>query len=69
MQCIVSGSSSLEITKNSEFLTGRALEFVIERVSFLEFVSYRLNTDIHPLSFQNWPAIEGCIKRLNRPWN
>ncbi len=35
---IVTGSSSLELTKNSEFLTGRKIEFIIRPFSFREFV-------------------------------
>ncbi len=41
LQIIVSGSSSLEITKNQEFLTGRALEFMVERVNFKEFFIWK----------------------------
>jgi predicted AAA+ superfamily ATPase len=41
LQIIVSGSSSLEITKNQEFLTGRALEFMVERISFKEFFIWK----------------------------
>lgn len=40
LQIIVSWSSSLEITKNSEFLTGRAIDFSIDRVSFWEFFCF-----------------------------
>lgn len=40
IQFIVSGSSSLEITKNTEFLTGRKIEFLISRISFTEFVRF-----------------------------
>lgn len=40
-QLIVSGSSSLEITKNSEFLTGRKVDFQITTLSFREFISYK----------------------------
>ena len=39
MQLIVSGSSSLEITKNSEFLTGRKIDFFMQTLSFKEFLS------------------------------
>ena len=35
---IVSGSSSLELSKTREFLTGRKIEFVLERFDFLEFL-------------------------------
>ncbi len=40
-QLIVSGSSSLEITKTSEFLTGRKIDFNINTLSFKEFVSFK----------------------------
>jgi len=40
LQLIVSGSSSLDITKNLEFLTGRSIEFNIDRVSFREYFKY-----------------------------
>ena len=42
---IVSGSSSLELTKNAEFLTGRKIEFIIRPFSFREFVRAKA-TDI-----------------------
>ena len=35
---IVTGSSSLEITKTSEYLTGRKVEFSLHQFSFLEFL-------------------------------
>jgi predicted AAA+ superfamily ATPase len=35
---IVTGSSSLELSKNAEFLTGRKIEFIIRPFSFREFV-------------------------------
>ena len=38
---IVTGSSSLELTKNAEFLTGRKKEFTIGPFSFREFVRAR----------------------------
>ena len=41
IQIIVSGSSSLEITKNSEFLTGRKIDFYLDRFSFREFLKVR----------------------------
>jgi len=50
MQLIVSGSSSLEITKNSEFLTGRKLDFQITPITFLEYFNYKNNTSIKPYS-------------------
>lgn len=39
---IVSGSSSLELAKNAEFLTGRKKEFILRPFSFKEFVRARL---------------------------
>ena len=38
---IVSGSSSLEITKNSEFLTGRKISLLLRRISFYEFLNFK----------------------------
>lgn len=38
---IVSGSSSLELAKNAEFLTGRKIEFIVHPFSFREFVRAR----------------------------
>lgn len=37
---IVAGSSSLELAKNKEFLTGRKVGFLLKQLSFLEFLSY-----------------------------
>lgn len=53
LQMIVSGSSSLEITKNTEFLTGRALNFMIERVSFFEYFKYIKNLDIDTINIDD----------------
>ncbi|MCK4762814.1 MAG: ATP-binding protein [Candidatus Aminicenantes bacterium] len=41
VKLIVSGSSSLEIAKTREFLTGRKIEFVLERFNFREFLKAR----------------------------
>ena len=41
IQFIVSGSSSLEITKNSEFLTGRKIDFYIWHITFYEYISFK----------------------------
>ncbi len=40
IQLIVSGSSSLEITKNSEFLTWRKINFDITWISFFEYINH-----------------------------
>ena len=45
LQLIVSGSSSLEITKNTEFLTWRTITFYIDRLSFREVFSYTKGID------------------------
>ncbi len=41
LQIIVSWSSSLEITKNTEFLTWRNIEFYIDRIDFKEFFEFK----------------------------
>lgn len=41
IQLIVSGSSALEINKNSEYLTGRAIHFNVDRVNFKEYFDWR----------------------------
>lgn len=41
LQLIATGSSSLEITKNSEFLTGRKIDFYLQHFSFKEFLTAR----------------------------
>jgi predicted AAA+ superfamily ATPase len=53
IQLIVSGSSSLEINKNSEFLTGRAIHFNIERINFKEYFDYvnKIKTERMSLKF------------------
>lgn len=43
LQILVSGSSSLEVSKNTEFLTGRAINFYIDRVGFFEYFTYKEN--------------------------
>ncbi|MBU2579190.1 ATP-binding protein [Patescibacteria group bacterium] len=43
IQLIVSSSSSLEINKNSEYLTGRAIHFDIGRINFKEYFDFYEN--------------------------
>jgi len=38
LNLIVTGSSSLEVSKNKEFLTGRKVEFILNRFSFIEYL-------------------------------
>jgi hypothetical protein len=49
LQLVVSGSSSLEITKNTEFLTGRSVDFDIARITFREFFNYENGSSIAPI--------------------
>lgn len=58
LQLIVSGSSSLEITKNTEFLTGRHIEFMISPVTFKEYFNFIEQTNITALPLSNFRAIE-----------
>ncbi len=58
IQLIISGSSSLEISKTTEFLTGRKIEFLLFPFSFQEYlttnnkfeVSFNLNDDFSNLN-------------------
>jgi hypothetical protein len=58
IQLIVSGSSSLEINKNSEFLTGRAIHFRVERINFVEFFNYLNDFQTSRISFKNFSDLE-----------
>ena len=58
MQIIVSGSSSLEITKNTEFLTGRSIDFDIQRISFREYFNYENKSDIKPIQLKNFDELK-----------
>lgn len=57
-QFIVSGSSSLEITRNTEFLTGRAISFEMERVSFREFFTFRNGTPAPRFTLAEWQDLQ-----------
>ncbi|MDQ5976286.1 MAG: hypothetical protein QG664_199 [Patescibacteria group bacterium] len=57
LQLIVSGSSSLEITKNTEFLTGRSINFDISRISFREYFNYESGTDIRPIPLSDFDTL------------
>ena len=58
LQIIVSGSSSLEITKNTEFLTGRSISFDINRITFREYFNYENKSEISPMPLSNFDDIE-----------
>lgn len=51
LKIIASGSSSLEITKNTEFLTGRSVQFLMSPLSFYEFFVYRMQQKVKPEEF------------------
>lgn len=53
------GSSSLEITKNVEFLTGRSIEFFINWFSFEEFCNFKFKKNIKKIKINdlNWLKI------------
>ena len=57
LQLIVSGSSSLEITKNTEFLTWRNIEFYIDRISYKEFLEYKFNKTL-TFTFKDFDQIK-----------
>lgn len=58
LQLIVSGSSSLEITKNTEFLTGRSIDFDISRISFREYFNYENRSSIQAVPLSHFDEIE-----------
>ncbi len=58
LQIIVSGSSSLEITKNTEFLTGRSISFDINRITFREYFNYENKSEISPIPLSNFDDIK-----------
>lgn len=57
IQIIVSGSSSLEITKNTEFLTGRNIEFYIDRINYKEFLQFKFQKKIN-LNLEDFDEIK-----------
>lgn len=58
MQIIVSGSSSLEISKSNEFLTGRAIHFNIERINFKEYFDFIYQTETEKITLTNFKNLE-----------
>jgi len=57
IQIICSWSSSLEITKNTEFLTWRNIEFYIDRVNYKEFLEYKFNKQLN-FSLENFSQLK-----------
>ena len=58
MQLIVSGSSSLEIAKNNEFLTGRAIHFNIARINFKEYFDFIYQTETEKIALADFKKLE-----------
>lgn len=59
IQIIVSGSSSLEITKNVEFLTGRKIEFYLYPLYYREFLAYKTKLKLpQTMSIRNFKQIK-----------
>jgi uncharacterized protein len=67
LKIIASGSSSLEITKNSEFLTGRSVEFFIPPISFYEFFQFWSQKKITKKSLT--PQISAEFRDLQQFYN
>lgn len=59
LQILVSGSSSLEISKNSEYLTGRKIEFEMSSLSFFEIYKHKdLKTEFNKISLSDNQKLE-----------
>ncbi|MFH1838613.1 MAG: ATP-binding protein [Candidatus Kuenenbacteria bacterium] len=58
IQLIVSGSSALEINKNSEYLTGRAIHFNVDRVNFKEYFNFKEGSNIKCYELANFKELE-----------
>lgn len=70
LQIIVSGSSSLEITKNSEFLTGRAVNFYIDRVSFFDYFCFKENIENkNKLNLEDFVSLEKYYSTFKSSFN
>jgi uncharacterized protein len=58
IQLIVSGSSALEINKNSEYLTGRAIHFNVDRVNFKESFDFSHGIDTKRYELADFKNLE-----------
>ena len=65
LQLIVSGSSSLEITKNTEFLTWRTITFYIDRLSFEEFFHFKTNI-LKKLNIDNFEELQNFYEIMKK---
>lgn len=66
MQLIASGSSSLEIAKSSEFLTGRAIHFHIARITFKEYFDFIHQTETKKMALADFGKL-GLFYRTFQP--
>lgn len=57
LQIIVSGSSTLEINKNSEYLTGRAIHFNVARVNFREYYNFSEGLEMKGYDLPEWDKL------------
>lgn len=58
VQLIVSGSSALEINKNSEYLTGRAIHFNVDRVNFKEYFDFSEGVNTKRYGLDNFEELK-----------
>lgn len=58
LQLIVSGSSALEINKNSEYLTGRAIRFQINRINFKEYFDFNEGANTKRYNLNNFTELQ-----------
>jgi len=58
IQLIVSGSSALEINKNSEYLTGRAIHFNVDRINFKEYFDFSEGINTKRYGLDNFRELE-----------
>ncbi|MBU3965220.1 ATP-binding protein [Patescibacteria group bacterium] len=65
IQLIVSGSSALEINKNSEYLTGRAIHFNVDRVNFKEYFDFREGVDTKRYDLRDFKELEVFFETFN----
>ncbi len=57
LQLIVSGSSALEINKNSEYLTGRAIHFNVNRINFKEYFNFKEGINIKRFDLSDFNSL------------
>ena len=58
MQLIVSGSSSLEIAKSNEFLTGRAIYYNISQINLREYFDFIFQTETKKIMLADFEELE-----------